>query len=326
MGVMKMELKMNMKTGLIATTLALALGGAACGQGGGFPPPPGMGGGPGMGGPGMMGGPGVIFGKVKSVDTTAKTIKLIEARRGRICTVHVEDDATIRAEKTVSASDLKVGDEIAVRGIPTGISASSIIDGDPREAMPPPPGGGPDDDMGDGPEGDGPQGDGPDRHGPPSMASASGKVTSVSPLTIQIGDDVSVVIKTASTARVHKIVSEQLSDIKAGDRILASGDPDDDGHLDVDKIAVNVHMPPPPPGMGRRQGPRGFGGQDMGDNGPGGFGQGGPGQGGPQFGGRPPQGGPDGGGDFQPGMGGGGPDGDGPGGDGPPPPPGDSQS
>jgi hypothetical protein len=251
-----------------------------------------------------MDAPPVVFGKVKSVDTSAKTIKLNIGRSGRLCIVHVDDGASIRAEKTVSASDLKVGDRIEVRGIPTGISASSIIDGDVREALPPPPGGGPDDMQG--PDEGGPGGgSGPSRHhGPPNMASAGGKVTSVDPLTIEVGNDVSVVVKVGANAKVRKIVSEQLSDIKPGDRVMASGDRGDDGLLDADKVAVNIQMPPPPPGMG----------------GPGGQGFGGPGMGGPGFGGRGRRGrGGFGGpqmGDNGPGGPGGGP-GFGPGGDGP---------
>jgi len=327
-----MEMKKSMKTGLFAATMALALGGIATAQDGRMPPPP--------PGGGQQGGP-MAFGKVKSVDQSAKTIKLSGSRGGHWRVVHVEDGATIRAEIQVSASDLKVGDEIAVRGVPTGISASSIMDGDVREALPPPPGG--PDDM-DGPDQDGPQGNGPGRRpGPPTMASASGKITSTSPLTIEISKDVSVVIKTSASVKVHKIVAEQLSDIKVGDRIIASGDPGDDGVLDADHVAINVHMPPPPPGMGgpggpgmggpgmggpgRRGGRGGFGGPQMGDGGgPDSFGGGqrGPGRGfgggpqggpdgggfggGPQFGQRPPFGGPNDRGQGGPGGGFGGPD------------------
>ena len=319
-----MEMKTHMKTGLLAVTMALALGGIATAQGDGRMPPPPPGGGMDQGG-----GP-MVFGKVKAVDQSAKTIKLSGSRGGHWRVVHVADGATIRAEIQVSASDLKVGDEIAVRGVPTGITATSIMDGDVREALPPPPGG--PDEMG-GPDQDGPQGNGPGRRsGPPTMANASGKITSTSPLTIEISKDVSVVIKTSASVKVHKIVAEQLSDIKVGDRIIASGDPGDDGVLDADHVAINVHMPPPPPGMGgpgmggpgfggpgRRGGRGGVGGPQMGDGGgpdgfdgagggrqgPGrGFGggpQGGPGGpggdgycgGGRQFGQRPPFGGPD---------------------------------
>jgi len=147
----------------------------------------------------------------------------------------------------------------------------------------------------DGPDGGGRQGR---RPGPPTMASASGKITSLNPLTIEIGKDVSVVIKAGASAKVRKIVTEQISDIKVGDRIMASGDPGDDGVLDADHVAVNVHMPPPPPGMGGPGGP-GMGGPGMGGPGMGGPGFGGPMMGGPGRRGRGGFGGPR--------MGGGGP-------------------
>jgi hypothetical protein len=122
-------------------------------------------------------------------------------------------------------------------------------------------------------------------------ASATGKVTSTNPLTISLGSDVSIVLKLAPNAKVTKIESANLQNLKVGDRIMAAGQPGNDWTFTATGIGVNLDM---------------GGGFGFGPGGPGGFGPGGPG-------GFPGGRGGFGGG----GVGIGGP----PGGDPPPPPP-----
>ena len=89
---------------------------------------------------------------------------------------------------------------------------------------------------------DGPRGgmmDGP--HGGRMMGGAhlSGKITSLSPLTIAIGDSLSLVIKTDGKTHVTKIVSETLGDIQKGDRIFAAGS-FHDNMLNAKSVSVNL--------------------------------------------------------------------------------------
>ena len=277
----------------IVTVLAFALAGAAHAQGG--PPPMGPGGfgGPGPMARGMMGGgprmgPAAI-GTVQSVDADAHTISL-KNRNGESCTLHVASDAKIVGQKTILVSDLKVGDRIQVRGQVSLITADSIVEGGDSMGMPPmgpPPGamggpggfGPPPDAGGPGAFGPPPAGGrpgfgpmGPMGGGPNGMVVEMGTVTKLSPLTISFGGGRTLTVQVDSSTKVHKIGEMKLSEIKAGDRIMAMGRPMSDGSLRASRVAVNM---PAPMGPAGRPGMMG---------GPGGFGPGGPGPGGPGFG------------------------------------------
>ena len=89
----------------------------------------------------------------------------------------------------------------------------------------------------------------------------SGKVTGTSPLTITLDDGLSLTVKLSPAAKVTQITTESLSDIKSGDRIVASGRPGDDGNLSVGRIAVNIDAPMGPMGP---MGAPGFGPPDGG--------------------------------------------------------------
>lgn len=198
-------------------------------------------------------------GTVSAVNAAAGTITLTPMfGDGSGQTVKVTDGTTISAQTLAKVADLKVGDTVQVRGVPTGINASQITAGDSADSG-----------MG-GPFGGGRPNGGPGGMGSPGIATAqaSGKITSLSPLTIAISEDASVVLKTTADVRVIKTVTEKISDIKVGDRVMANGQSGDDGVLSATQIHINLDsgsgrppaprpmpqspMPPPPaPGNGQ---------------------------------------------------------------------------
>ncbi len=268
------------------------------------PPPPqqggpgGFGGGPqqgggGRGGRGFGGGQAAPFamGVITAVDANAGQVTIRSQQGGGTQTVQIASGTPLVAQTTVTVADLKVGDQVQVQGVPTGITASSLTIGE----MPAGFGGG-------GPGGGGPGGfGGPGGGGPggapgggnraggaaPAFASASGKVTSTEPLTISLSGDVSLTLKLARSAKITRIAPVEMSSLKVGDRITATGQANNDGGFNATNVGVNLEMGGGMMGRGGRGqgGGRGPGGGGFGGGPGGGFG-GGPG--------GPPPGGPDG--------------------------------
>ena len=233
-------------------------------------------GGPPPGGPGGFGGPGggfgnrrppFAFGTVTAVDAGAGTITLSSQFGGGTQTIQTQGATQITTQVAAKVSDLKVGDQIQVQGVPTSITATSLTIGQ----SPFPTGGGPGGPAG-GP-GSGPGG--PGTAAVNSYATATGTVATLSPLTITLSPTVTLALKMDASAKVIRYTTLALSGIKVGDRVMGQGTTGDDGTLSATTLAVNVDM------GGRGQG--GYGGR-----GRGGFGRrGGQGQGGPQGGGNP---------------------------------------
>ena len=252
---------------------------------GGGGPQGGFGGGPNngpdpFGGGGRQGGMGrrspLASGTVTAVDVQAGTIT-VSSVFGDPQVIQTQGTTTIVSQTAASVSDLKKGDTIEVRGIPTGLTASSLTIGkSPLGGFggPPPPGG-----FG-GPPPPGFGGPG----APPAMAYAKGTVTSTSPLIISLSSSALLTLKMDPSAKVTKYTTVTLSSIKVGDRVVGIGTANDDGSFAAATIAVNVDM--------GRGGGGGFGGGRRG----GGFGR--PNNGGPGGFGGPPPGGPNGSGDF----------------------------
>lgn len=256
-----------------ASVLAIALSAPAIGQDQDAPPPlpPG---GRGRGFPqGGPGGPGGRFGgmmpfamgTITGGDLSAGLIVIQSQFGGNEQTIRVTANTRAVTQAAITVADLKVGDQVQVQGVPTAITAQSITAGQMPEFLP-----------GGGGRGFGPGGAGA---GMQAMANATGRVTSTSPLTISLGNDVSVVLKLALDARITKISPIALTKLKVGDRVSAGGQAGQDGTFNATSLAVNIQM-----GFG--MGPGGFGV-------PGGFGGRGARRsaGGGQPGGPPPPGG-----------------------------------
>ena len=220
--------------GLVAARMVW-LAPTAHAQGG--PPPQGQGpfGGPDQRMGGFMANGPFVVGTVAEVGQTQKMIAVTMpfGRNERI--VKVTDKTKMVTQRDAKVSELKVGDQVQVSGVPTGIRASSVTIGDAPgffSAMMP----------GRRPGMANAGGQPQQNPWQMSFASASGKVTSVSPLTVALDNQVSLTIKMAPDARVQKIAPVALSAIKEGDRIMAVGKTDSQGILSATSIGINMGM------------------------------------------------------------------------------------
>jgi len=243
-------------------------GGFGGGQGGGVG---GLGGGQGAGfggggfGAGQGGAPGRRFlppggmrfmqGTVASGDAAAGTITVTSAA-GTMQVIRVSQDTTIQAQENISIKDLKIGDEVQVQGIPTGISASSITAGSPpafltggRGRMAGRQGGfGGPGLPGGAAVGGGGQGAPLDANGnpvvlqgpPPANAMANGKVVSTSPLTISVGENMDIVLKLGHDGKLTRYSAIPFANLKVGDKIVATGSMGQDGTYSASSIGVNI--------------------------------------------------------------------------------------
>ena len=230
-------------TALLLAGAALTTGPAQAQFGGGLPTGPG--GGPFGGGmPGPPGGGGNPFstarmpfalGTITAVNAGAGTLTVRSQFGGDLRTVKITPATDITARVEAKVSDLKVGDTVQVRGVPTGITASQISAGDtaPSPVM----GGGM---MGGGPFGVGRPNGVAGPSGPEAAyAQASGKITALGPLTIALPGGVSVTLTAAPNAKISRTVSEKIGSLKVGDTVMASGQPAPDGSLAATRLRVN---------------------------------------------------------------------------------------
>ncbi len=289
---------------VVGLTLMTTLAAAALAQGPdpNAPPPGGFGGGPGGGG-GFGGGRGgfgrapFAFGTVSAVDANAGTITIASQFGGgnNSQVIKVGTDAQVVSQTDTTVADLKVGDQVQIQGVPTGITASQITAGTPPTGLPGMGGfGGRRGGFG----GPGGPGGGGNAAGAPNaaqgFATATGTIkalpTKTDPhMTISLGTDVQLYLKVADGAKITRYTALKLTDLKAGDRIIATGQPGADGTLTASAVGVNMPM------MQGGFGGGGFGGPGGGFGGRGGRNRrGGGGFGGPNGGG----GGPNGGGGF----------------------------
>lgn len=290
--------------GLTLMTTALSTAAVAQGQGGFGGPPPGANGGGGFGGPGGGGRGGFAGGRapfalgaISAVDANAGTVTITsQFGGGNSQMIKVGTDAQVISQADTTVANLKVGDQVQVQGVPTGITASQLTVGTPPTGLPGAGGfggrlGGP----GGGRFGGGNAGGG-NGAAAQGFATATGKIASLptatdSHLSITLGPDATLYLKMAPGAKITKYTTLKLTDLKVGDQIMATGQTGDDGMLTAN--AVGVNMPMMQGGFGGPNG-GGFGGaragrgrRGGGQNGAGGFG--GP-NGGGGFGGPPPPG------------------------------------
>ena len=213
-------------------------------------------------------------GTVTAVDAAAGTITVTVRRTGQSETLKVAAGTPIATQATVMTSDLKVGDQLQVSGVPTGISAAQIVAGDLPAGFPGARPGGP---GGAAPGAGGPGGPGGPA-APPAYATATGKVTAINPLTISLGTGISLTLTPTADAKVSRITTQTLANIKTGDQVSAMGQTETDGTFTASAVAVNWTMGGFGGGRGRRgqgggNGVQNGGGQNGGAPAPGGNGQ-----------------------------------------------------
>ena len=189
------------------------------------------------------GGPGgnagrYAAGAVTAVDATAGTITVTVRRTGASETLKVASGTPIATQATVAVSDLKVGDQIQVSGVPTSISAAQIVAGDVPAGFPAPIGGGPGG-PGAGPGGGGQNGGGLGAPPAPAYATATGKVTATSPMTIALSSGVTLTLTPTADAKISRITTQTLANIKVGDQVSALGQTETDGTFTASAVGVN---------------------------------------------------------------------------------------
>ncbi len=134
--------------------------------------------------PSRRAAPQTVMGTITGGNASNGTIT-ISAPNGATLTFAVSANTPIYAETSIAVSGLKVGDHVQVEGIPTAITANSIVDG----ALP--------QNVGAGQAG---------RRGANQLqsvpgnaqqafASAAGTIASTSPLTISLGSNVTISLK-----------------------------------------------------------------------------------------------------------------------------------
>jgi hypothetical protein len=227
--------------------------------------------GPGGGRGGFGGQMPFAMGTITAGDANTHSLTIQSQFGGSAQTIQIGVTTQMVTQQTVNIADLKVDDQVQVQGVPTGITASTITAGQMPTFLQ----GGGQGRFGGGPSGgtaNNSNTGGQTANSRTAFASATGRVTSTSPLTISLGEGVSLTVKPGAKARVSRIASLTFNNLKVGDRVMAAGQAGNDGNFAATGIAVNMTM-------GGGMGP---GGGGPGGGGPGGGGPGGPdGQGGP---------------------------------------------
>ena len=246
----------------LATWICLALTGPVLAQdtgappggfggGPGGPPPDGFGGGQGtgnvnpargFGGPNQGAAP-FVGGIVTAVDADAGTLT-VTAQGSASRTIKVAPDAQITTQQSIQVSDLKVGDKISVRGVPSGLTASLLTAGQPPAGLPG--AGGFSGGRAGGNNGGGNASSTESgTSAVQSFATASGTIKTLpsktdAHLALTLGQDAILYLKIAEGAKFTRYTTVALSGIKAGDRLVAMGQTGDDGVLTASIIGVNL--------------------------------------------------------------------------------------
>ncbi len=235
------------------------------------------------GGRGGFGG-NFTFGTVSAVDASAGTITVTPRAGGSDQVIQVPSSASVITQTPTTVSDLRVGEQVRVSGIPTTITASQIVVG-AMPGMPGGPGGGaaggrfgrpggvpggqfggqggaPGAPGGGFRNGRGGPGGGAGNGGGPggSTMTITASVLSLNPLTLMAPDNTSITLKMASTTKISRLSPIALGGIKVGDQLIATGQTGDDGVFTATTVADNVDMGSIM-GRGGMGGGGGFGGQ-----------------------------------------------------------------
>lgn len=202
----------------------------------------GRGGGQGRGGFGGFGGGNMAMGTITGGDVNAGLITINSQFGGAVTTIHVNPNTQIVSQVTISVSDLKVNDQVQVQGVPSGITASSIAAGEmpaflqnggrQRGAQPGAANGQP--------NAGGQVGNANATPQPQAFATATGKVVSKSPLTISLGNDITITLKLAQNAKITKLMPVTISSLKVGDTVMATGQTQADGSFAATGVGVNL--------------------------------------------------------------------------------------
>lgn len=152
----------------------------------------------------------------------------VQNQNGGTTTIQCNNSTQFTTQQTVSASSLKVGDTIQVTGLPTGINASSIIDGQMPSSMQTYSG------LSRG------MGKTSGTGTSAGFATASGIIVSLNPLTISLGGGVAITITGSANTSVSRLVPLTYNQLKVGDTISAAGQLNSNGVFVASGVAVNL--------------------------------------------------------------------------------------
>jgi len=264
-----------------------------------------------FGGPSGGGGPNamadmmerVASGTLEDVNPIRGYLQVgVPMRGSRI--VIADEKTTITQMAEVPLSELKVGDEVRVSGVPAAIVAERVQLGPelsmadviqalqqssaptPGAPAPTPPAGGvgpapPRPPAAPTPPGAASQPSSGEA-GPPVSVTVTGKVKSVQPLVIASGSGSEVAVTLPEGARILRRSPADLSTAEPDEPVVAIGQVDADGYLVADRIYLGESLPMGRTGFGRGRGGPGGGPPMMPMGGPGGNAPPAPGGGGGQ--------------------------------------------
>lgn len=252
---MQNTMKKIMGFALAGLTLSgLSLARMVSAQGTGTAPPAagafGRGGqGQGRGGGGFATRMPFALGTITGGDAANRTIFIKSQLSGAAQTIQLSVGTQIYTQVTVTIADLKVNDKVKISGIPTAITADTITAGDIPDFLQPTPRSRP---GGAAPTvaatSDPATQDDPNRdtlapaNKIQASAEATGRVISISPLTIELSKDVSVVLKLAPKAKIVRISLLPFKNLNVGDKIVAAGQANADGTFEATEIGINIDL------------------------------------------------------------------------------------
>jgi hypothetical protein len=159
-------------------------------------------------------GRGGMMGTVSKVDATAGTLEL-STRRGDTRSFTVPASASVLRQVSATVSDLKVGDTIAVSGLPRQIDARSVEMG--VDALPRP-------QFGGGRGANAAPGGG--RFARMAGVRVQGSVSATSPnLTLKLQDGSTVQINHSTDTTFQRITKGTLADLKTGENVRVITEP-----------------------------------------------------------------------------------------------------
>lgn len=179
--------------------------------------------------PGPAGPPRLIYGIASVVDVRRGALQLAPPVGGLAAvSVTLTPQTQMVALQTARVSDLKIGDEISVRGMATELAVSSLTwnavsPGEPSAPADVRPPGSP---------------SRPPFAGLSGAASAAGRITSVQPLVIAFADGATLTLRAASNVRVTRIAPVPISHLKAGAALFAFGPMTGQSVLTADILGV----------------------------------------------------------------------------------------
>lgn len=178
--------------------------------------------------PAPAGPPRLIYGTASVVDVRRGALQLAPAAGLAPVSVTLTPQTQMVALQTAHVADLKIGDQISVRGMATELAVSSLTwdavsPGEPSASADARPPGSP---------------SRPPFAGLSGAASAAGRITSVQPLVIAFADGATLTLRAASNVRVTRIAPVPISQLKAGAALFAFGPMTGQSVLTADILGV----------------------------------------------------------------------------------------